>query len=87
MRLPKDERGAVFPYLIFWVIVVFCAVIWIVFNEIILHVGDWAATTGTESGFTWPILTALCRATPMVVLIGAFVWAVVQSHREGQAGY
>lgn len=82
----KDERGAVYPYLIFWVIIVFCALVWIIFNEVVLHIGDWVSTGATESsGGTWPILITLCRATPMIIILGSFIWAVVQSHREGRA--
>ena len=78
------ERGAVYPYLVFWIAVVFGAFVWIVFNEIILRIGDWVATGATaDYGFTWPVLITFCRLTPVVVLIGAFVWAVMQAHREG----
>ncbi len=87
MRLPSGERGAVYPYLVFWIGVVFFALIWIAFNEVILHVGDWQASSAEgDPGFTWAILITLCRSTPWVVLFGAFVWAVVVSHREGQVG-
>ena len=89
MKFPKlGERGAVYPYLVFFVIVVFSAIIWIVFNELILHIGDWHATAGGEdTGFTWPFLVSLCRFTPAVILLGAVVWAIVQSHRgTGVAG-
>jgi len=86
MRLLSDERGAVYPYLLFWVVIIFCAVVWIAFNEILLHVGDWVSTGATEDpGFTWPILLTLYRMTPMVIILGAFIHAVVQSHREGAA--
>ena len=85
MKLPKGERGAVYPFLIFWVGVVFFALIWIAFNEIILHVGDWHATAGEDTGSTWSILITLNRFTPAIVLFGMFVWAVVVSHREGMA--
>lgn len=86
MRLLSDEHGAVYPYLMFWIVIIFCAFIWIAFNEVILHVGDWQATSATEDpGFTWAILLTLFRATPMVIILGSFIWAVVQSHREGAA--
>ena len=86
MRLPSDERGAVYPYLVFWIGAVFFALVWIVFNEVILHVGDWQATSTVSPGSTWSILITLCRATPMIILLGTFTWAVVVSHREGQVG-
>ena len=88
MKLPKlGERGAVYPYLLFFVVVIVCALVWIVFNEMILHVGTWASTSATEDpGGTWLILMTLYRMTPMVIILGAFTWAVVQSHREGR-GY
>ena len=86
MKLPNDNRGAIYPYLIFWIGLVLWAIIWIVFNEVILHVGEWHATMGEDPGFTWSILLTLCRTTPMIILIGAFVWAVVVSHREGGGG-
>lgn len=85
MGLSKlDEQGAVYPYLVFWIVVVFSALIWIVFNEIILELGSWHADFGSPTGFTWGVLVILCRATPVVILLGAFVWAVVQSHRARQ---
>ena len=88
MKLPKDECGAVFPYLMFWIVIVFCALIWIFFDEVLLRVGDWAATGMTEDpGSTWTILVTMFRATPLVILLGAFVYAVVQSHRDTEVGY
>jgi len=87
MRLLSNEQGAVYPYLIFLVGIVFFALIWIIFNEIILHVGEWQATSAQgDPGFTWPILINLCRFTPAIILIASFIWAVVVSHREWQAG-
>lgn len=83
MRLPSDERGAVYPYLMFWIVVIVGALIWIVFNEVILRVGDWVSIGTTEDpGFTWPILLTLFRMTPIIIALSAFVWAVVQSHRH-----
>lgn len=85
MRLPNGERGAVYPYLIFWIVVIFAALVWIMFNEMVLHVGDWVTASATEdSGFTWPILMTLWRMAPMVIILATFVWAVVSSHREGK---
>jgi hypothetical protein len=79
----RDERGAVYPYLMFFIIVVFCALVWIAFNEVILHVDRWAITRATAPhGGTWPILLTLYRMTPLVVILSAFVWAVVKSHRD-----
>ena len=83
LRLPEGERGAVYPYLIFWIGVVFLAFVWIIFNEVILRVGDWVSTTGTDTGSTWGILMGLYRLTPAVLLFGLFIWAVVQGHKEG----
>ena len=81
MNLRGDERGAVYPYLIFWIGIVFFAFVWIVFNEVILHVNDLVAV-GSDSGGTWGVLLTLYRLTPVVILLGLFVWAVVQGHRE-----
>lgn len=85
MRLPSGERGAAYPYLMFWIVIVFCALVWILVNEVILHVGDWV-TGMTDPGFTWPILMTLWRMTPMIIILSTFVWAVITSHREGSVG-
>jgi len=88
MKILKEERGAVYPYLLFWVVIIFCAIVWIAFNEVLLHVGDWVSTGATEStGGTWPILLTLYRMCPMVIILSTFIWAVVQSHREGAVTY
>lgn len=87
MRLLGDERGAVYPYLMFWIVIIFCGFIWIAMNEVILNVGDWQITSATEDpSFTWPILLTLFRMTPMVIILSTFIWAIVQSHR-GEAAY
>ena len=83
MRLRDDNGGAVYPYLIFWIGVAFLALVWIIFNEVVLFTSDWVSSIGTDTGSTWGILMTLYRLTPMVLLLGLFVWAVVQSHREG----
>lgn len=87
MRLPKlDARGSVVPYLTFWIAVVLLALVWIVFNEVVLRVGDWVAIGATEDpGSTWLILLMLYRMAPMIVILSTFVWAVVQSHRHAGA--
>lgn len=88
MKLLEEERGAVYPYLLFWVVVVVCALVWIVFNEMILHVSDWVSTSATESsGGTWEILLTLFRMSPLVIILSTFVWAVVRSHRSTEVGY
>jgi len=82
--LLSEEHGAVYPYIVFWIIIIFAALCWIAMNEVILHVGDWVSTGATESsGGTWPILITLFRMTPVVIILCSFLWAVVQSHREG----
>jgi len=86
IKLSTDERGAVYPYLMFWVVVIICALVWIVFNEVILHVGTWVSASATgDPGFTWTTLLTLYRITPIIVILSAFVWAVVQSHRHMEA--
>lgn len=88
MRLLSDERGAVYAYLTFWIVVVICGLIWGIFNEMVLHVSDWATASATQAtGGTWEILLTLYRLSPMVVILSAFIWAVVQSHKAPEVGY
>lgn len=77
-----DERGAVFPFIMFFVVVGLCGFMWVVFNEVILHVGD---IVTSDTGFAGPILLGLYRITPAALIVAAFIWAVIQAHR-GDAG-
>lgn len=82
MSIFSDERGAVYPYLMFWVVIIVCAFMWIAFNEMILHVADWVSASATQAdGGTWEILLSLYRATPVVIILSTLMWAILQSHR------
>lgn len=76
-----DERGSATAYLTFVAIVIIGALVWIAVNEFVLHIGDWAAAAGAADGGTWANILVLVRLTPIIVLLAAFTWAVVQSHR------
>lgn len=87
MKLRKDERGVVIAYLTTFFIIIAVALFWIVMNEMLLRIGDWANTGATESfGFTHNILILLWRATPIVLLFGSVMWAILQAHRSSGTG-
>ena len=83
MKLNNDEKGVVIAYFTAIFIVIAVAVIWLIFNELILNVGNLATTQFTESmGSTYSILITLWRATPIVMLFGAVMWAILKAHRS-----
>lgn len=82
-KILNDERGSATAYLTFVAIVIIGAITWIMINELVLHVGDWAAASGAADGGTWANILVLVRLTPVVVLLAAFTWAVVKAHRAG----
>lgn len=84
MRLFNDEKGIVIPYLMVFITVIFVSLAWIICNEVLFHVGDYASNIATESfGFTYNILVILWRVTPFVILFSSVLWALVQAHRRG----
>jgi hypothetical protein len=88
MNLPDDERGSTHPYLMFWAVVIVIALVWIVFNEMIMHVNDWVSNSASVSdGGLWEIMITLFRFTPVVILLSALTWAIVQSHRATETPY
>ena len=87
MKLLKEERGIAIAYLTVFLVVIAVAFIWIVRNELLLHIGEWANTGATESfGFTYNWLILLFRVTPFVLFIGAVIWALLQAHRHSEYG-
>jgi len=87
VKLLGEERGVAIAYLTVFLVVIAVAFIWIVCNELLLHIGEWANTGATESfGFTYNWLILLFRVTPFVLFIGAVIWALLQAHRHSEYG-
>lgn len=87
MKLLNDQRGVVIAYLTVFFCVIAVAIIWLIFNEIILSVGSWSTAYATESmGSTYSILIMLWRCTPIVMLLGAIMWAIIQAHKHSVMG-
>jgi len=77
-----DQRGSAAAYLVFLAIVVIGAFAWILVNEMVLHVGDWVDLDANEdNGGVWDTLVIMLRFTPVVIMLAAFVWAIVQGHQ------
>jgi len=86
-NLSKDQRGVVIAYFTVFFIVIGVALIWIIFNEVLLRAGEWATAYATESfGSTYNILIYIWRATPFVLLLGAIAWAILKAHQHSLYG-
>jgi len=85
VRLIEDDAGSASAFLMFGAIVVLGALVWILFNEVVLHVGDWVNTSALYSnGGVWSVLVTMLRLTPVVILIASLVWAIVRTHEGGR---
>lgn len=81
--LLKDQRGLVFAYITVLGVVVGIGVCWIIFNEVVIHIGDVVETLGTSQGIDiWHLIVFLWRILPVVLILGAFLWAILLATRE-----
>lgn len=81
-RLMKDQKGIVIAYITVFIVVIMVAIVWIIFNEVILNVSNYATEHTTESyGDTLTILITFWRATPVVLLLGAVMGALREAHK------
>ena len=81
--LRNDQRGLVFAYIMVLAVVLGVAIMWIIFNEVVLHLGDIVETYGSASGKdVWAVIVLCWRALPFILIIGAILWAILRATRE-----
>lgn len=87
-QMLRDQKGVAIAFITFFIAVVAIAITWIAMNELVLHVGDYAATfPPAHYGITLTILLTMFRATPVALLFCAVAWALLRAHRSSQRGF
>jgi len=78
-----DERGAFPAALGIVMMIVLVGIMWSVFNEAILRVGEWSSAFPAERyGGVDQFLIFAWRITPFVFLIAGVLWGVLKAHRS-----
>lgn len=82
--LLREERGIVGAYIRVLIVVAAVAIGWLVLNEVVVKVGAIAQDMSSDPSASNVIVLVLklWRIFPIVLFVGAMIWAVLMSSRE-----
>lgn len=82
---PYHESNIVKDYALVIIFVCLVAVLWIIFNEVVMKVGnaafDIVGTTGIAANLL-NFLILIYRVTPIAMILGVFVWVFLRAVRR-----
>jgi len=82
---PYQSSNIIKDYALVIIFVCLVAVLWIIFNEVVMKMGnaafDIVGTTGTPADLL-NFLILIYRATPIAMVLGVFVWCFLRAVRQ-----
>lgn len=80
----QDERGLTGAYLRVVISVIIVSLVWICMNEFVFRISAASLSWSTDPSFpgTRGLLLYIWRITPVVILIGTIIGAILIAHKE-----